>query len=139
MTFNALDAHLIFTPHSRLISTKEFPIADIPYVGVVLVEPTLVSRDVFYSRYEERKAAIDFAVNTTSTRRDTWRSKSEAFTHFMKRIPWKEWDPRIVRLLVVRFCPLYVVTVAHWVHLLTVNHYTGLWTGGNGRWSQAKM
>ncbi|KAF8700530.1 hypothetical protein AX14_000700 [Amanita brunnescens Koide BX004] len=83
-----------------LISTKEFPIADIPYVGIVLIEPTMVSRDIFYSRYEERKAALDFAVNTTSMRRDTWRSKSEAFTYFMERVPWKKWDPRIVRLLV---------------------------------------
>ena len=85
-----------------MISTKEFPIADIPYVGVVLIEPTMAPRDVFYSRYEERKAALDFAVNTTSVRRDTWRSKNDAFAYFMKRAPWRNWDPRIVQLLVVR-------------------------------------
>ncbi|KAK2459546.1 hypothetical protein APHAL10511_008425 [Amanita phalloides] len=83
-----------------LISMKEFPIADIPYVGIVLIEPTMAPRDVFYARYEERKAALDFAVSTTSVRRDTWRSKGDAFAYFTRRVPWKNWDSRIVKLLV---------------------------------------
>jgi hypothetical protein len=101
--------HISINPHihlilcySSLISTKEFPIANMPFVGIVLVEPTMASKDVFYSRYEERKASIDFAVNTTSVRKDTWRSKNEALAYFMKRLPWKTWDSRIVQLLVVR-------------------------------------
>ncbi|KAF8629553.1 hypothetical protein AX15_003385 [Amanita polypyramis BW_CC] len=85
---------------AALISAKEFPTADIPYVAVVLIEPTMAPKEVFYSRYEERKAAVDFAVNTTSIRRDTWPSKDDAFAYFMKRVPWKGWDPRVVRLLV---------------------------------------
>ncbi|KIL71144.1 hypothetical protein M378DRAFT_182764 [Amanita muscaria Koide BX008] len=83
-----------------LISTNEFAINDSPYVCVVLIEPTMASRDSFYSRYEEHKAAVEFAVNTTSGRRDTWNSKDDAFAYFMKRVPWKNWDPRVVRLLV---------------------------------------
>jgi hypothetical protein len=81
-----------------------------PFLGVVLIEPTMASKDVFYSRYEERKASIDFAVNTTSARKDTWRSRSEALAYFMKRQPWKTWDPRIVQLLAVRLYPSYIAT-----------------------------
>jgi len=99
------DHRILLLGHSAgaaavLISTKEFPIANMPFVGVVLIEATMASKDVFYSRYEERKASIDFAVNTTSARKDTWRSRSEALAYFMKRLPWKTWDPRIVQLLV---------------------------------------
>ncbi|KAF8346161.1 Alpha/beta hydrolase fold-1 [Amanita rubescens] len=78
------DHRILLLGHSAgaaavLISTKEFPIANMPFVGVVLIEPTMASKD----------------VNTTSARRDTWRSRSEALAYFMKRLPWKTWDPRI--------------------------------------------
>ncbi|KAF9523081.1 Alpha/beta hydrolase fold-1 [Crepidotus variabilis] len=69
------------------------------YPAIILIEPTIVAKDVFISRVDDRMAQMDFVVATTSNRRDSWTSRSQAYKYFVKRIPWGLWDPRIVRLL----------------------------------------
>ncbi|PPQ92478.1 hypothetical protein CVT25_010423 [Psilocybe cyanescens] len=69
------------------------------FSSVVLIEPTLSTRESFESHLEDRMAAIDFAVAATSTRRDHWLSREQAFGYFKKRIPWEVWDDRVIRLM----------------------------------------
>ena len=68
---------------------------------MILVEPTIVTREVFNAELEDRMSVMNFAVTATSTRRDTWRSREQALKYFKKRIPWELWDPRVLQILVV--------------------------------------
>jgi len=68
---------------------------------MILIEPTMVTREVFNAELEDRMSAMNFAVAATSTRRDTWRSRQHALEYFKKRIPWELWDPRVLQILVV--------------------------------------
>jgi hypothetical protein len=77
------------------------PLQELPYCAMILVEPTLAPRELFNAHIENRMALMDYAVSATSARRDTWKSREEAFNHFRKRLPWGSWDPRMVRILTV--------------------------------------
>jgi len=81
-----------------MLTTKEMPPGAFSYTAMVLIEPTLVTRELYDSQLEDRMASMDFAVASTSARRDLWNSKADALAYFSKRIPWGMWDPRIVRL-----------------------------------------
>jgi len=85
----------------RLLTTTEISRQFLVYPAIILIEPTMVTRELFNAHLEDRMASMDFAVAATATRRDTWTSKEHAFNYFSKRIPWGMWDSRIVRLYTV--------------------------------------
>ncbi|KXN87805.1 hypothetical protein AN958_08121 [Leucoagaricus sp. SymC.cos] len=68
--------------------------------SLILVECTLVTRDLFNEHFEERMSQMDFAISATSVRKDTWKSRQDTLSYFQKRFPWSMWDPRILRLYV---------------------------------------
>ncbi|KDR86137.1 hypothetical protein GALMADRAFT_235372 [Galerina marginata CBS 339.88] len=82
-----------------LLTTKHLP-HPYPYPALILIEPTLITRELFNAYREDRMAEMDFAVSATSARRHTWGSKELAYAYFRKRVPWEFWDERVVRLLV---------------------------------------
>ncbi|KAG6919894.1 hypothetical protein DXG01_015602 [Tephrocybe rancida] len=82
-----------------MLSTKDSAPSKVPFAALVLVEPAMVSRELFYAHYEDRMATMDFTVRVTSARRDKWESHDAAFEYFKKRFPWSSWDTRVVRLL----------------------------------------
>ncbi|KAF5337656.1 hypothetical protein D9758_012998 [Tetrapyrgos nigripes] len=91
----------------RMLSTKSFPIpitqhfyqSQIPYVSLVLIEATMVTRDLFFKHFDDRMATMEFTVEATAIRRDTWPGREEAFKWLSKRFPWNGWDERVVRIL----------------------------------------
>ncbi|KAG5652706.1 hypothetical protein H0H81_004019 [Sphagnurus paluster] len=85
-----------------MLAAKDFPPTNLPYAAIVLIEAAMVTRAVFNSQLEDRMEQMNFAVNATLTRRDTWESRETAAAWLAKRYPWSEWDPRVVRLLAVR-------------------------------------
>lgn len=84
---------------AMLLTTKEIPPST--FAAMILIEPTIVTREVFNSELEDRMSAMDFSVAATSSRRDVWPSRDEAFHYFKKRIPWRVWDERVILLLTV--------------------------------------
>lgn len=91
----------MLTSSIRLLTTTEISRQFLVYPAIILIEPTMVTRELFNSHLEDRMASMDFAVTATATRRDTWTSKEHAFDYFSKRIPWGMWDSRVVRLYTV--------------------------------------
>lgn len=83
-----------------MLTTKEFS-DNVPYVSMILVEPTMVTKELYMDTLEFRNTTMDFTVGATSVRRDTWPSKEAAFAWLSKRQPWNSWDPRVVRLYTV--------------------------------------
>jgi hypothetical protein len=84
-----------------MLLAAEFPITRLPFLALVLVEPTMITRELFGATIDDRVAGIKVSVSATSVRRDTWDSREAAFNWFKKRLPWKVWDPRVVHLLSV--------------------------------------
>lgn len=74
---------------------------ELPYAAMILIEPTVVTRELFNAKLDERMAHMNFVVAMTSARRDFWSSNEHAFEYFQTRFPWKFWDPRVLRLLTV--------------------------------------
>ncbi|KAF8891609.1 hypothetical protein CPB84DRAFT_1784093 [Gymnopilus junonius] len=86
-------------PYHRLMTTKHLR-PPYPHSAIVLIEPTIVTRELFNAHFEERMDQMDFAVSATLTRRDNWQSREQALKYFKKRIPWGMWDERVVKLYV---------------------------------------
>ncbi|KAL0067007.1 hypothetical protein AAF712_005996 [Marasmius tenuissimus] len=81
------------------LSTLGVPLSHYPYVALVLIEATMITREHFHASIEDRMLQMEFTVNATRSRRDTWDSKETAHEWMMKRFPWNGWDPRMARLM----------------------------------------
>lgn len=87
----------------RLYSTTFFAVIDIPYERIIIAEPCMSDREMYNAHIQERETQLAGMIRAISARRNEWASHQAAYEWFMKRKPWKDWDPRIVRILAVRF------------------------------------
>ena len=79
---------------------------DIPYRQIILVEPSLVDRETFDAHINERREHLDRLIKSISGRRKEWDSRQAALDYFLSRMPWREWDPRSVKIYVVSMLDL---------------------------------
>ncbi|KAJ7081138.1 Alpha/beta hydrolase fold-1 [Mycena belliarum] len=84
---------------AMVLPTQEFSLTALPYAALVLIEPTIITREHFYRNIDDRVATMEFVVAATAARRTRWRSREEAQAWLARRIPWDSWDARVVRLL----------------------------------------
>ncbi|KAJ6503882.1 Alpha/beta hydrolase fold-1, partial [Mycena sanguinolenta] len=84
---------------TMVLTIKDKPMSEIPFVSFILIEPTIISRDLFYAHLEDRAGQMEFVVAATTARRERWRSREDAHSWMSKRVPWDLWDPRVVRKL----------------------------------------
>ncbi|KAG6901876.1 hypothetical protein C0995_007000 [Termitomyces sp. Mi166 len=78
-----------------LLSMKNFPVYKPPYIAVFLVEPTILSQQLFDAHAKEREDSANMTMKVTLTRRDSWPSKEAAAAYLQRRLPWKSWDSRV--------------------------------------------
>ncbi|KAF4573292.1 hypothetical protein EYR40_003627 [Pleurotus pulmonarius] len=83
-----------------VLTTKYLPLELKPYPALILVEPSVVTKELFEKTIDDRMEQMELVVRMTTARRDHWASKDEAFVWLSKRYPWSTWDLRIVKLLV---------------------------------------
>ncbi|KAJ7015807.1 Alpha/Beta hydrolase protein [Mycena alexandri] len=91
--------HIVAIGHSAgagamLVALKTIALSNIPYVSLVLVEPTMASPAMFYRHIADSVTAV---VAATMMRRERWRSRDDAFTWLARRAPRKRWDKRVLR------------------------------------------
>jgi hypothetical protein len=86
---------------TSMLSTSEFLPGHPSYTSLILIEPTIVTRETYMAELEDRTAQMDFVVTATATRRDAWKSREDASTWLSKRFPWNMWDPRVVKVYTV--------------------------------------
>ncbi|KZT09001.1 alpha/beta-hydrolase [Laetiporus sulphureus 93-53] len=84
-----------------LLSTLGVSVEKIAYKSITLVEPALSTRAEYEQYREGRVASLDATQKAIDSRRDIWQDRNEAIQHFKKRIPYKNWDPRILSLFAV--------------------------------------
>ncbi|KAJ7167011.1 Alpha/beta hydrolase fold-1 [Mycena filopes] len=79
---------------AMLVALKSMSIPAIPFVSLVLVEPTMTTPAIFY---RDRAKTVAAMIAGTKMRRDRWASREDAFAWLGRRAPWKRWDPRVLR------------------------------------------
>ncbi|KAJ3795301.1 hypothetical protein GGU11DRAFT_792705, partial [Lentinula aff. detonsa] len=83
-----------------MLTMRSFPLSRLPYVSLILVEPTMITREMFEAHFDDRIRSMEMLVGATEVRRDVWPDREEAFRWLSRRFPFRTWDPRVVRLLV---------------------------------------
>ena len=81
-----------------MLTTKYADDAHIKFLGTVIIEPTIFTREIFRDTYDERMAGIQMSKKVTLRRRDTWASREDAFNYMKNRAPWSTWDESVLRL-----------------------------------------
>ncbi|KAJ7031707.1 Alpha/beta hydrolase fold-1 [Mycena alexandri] len=85
---------------TMVLTARNKPLRDIPYAALVLIEPTVIPRELFYLSVEDRVQTMEFVVTATTSRRERWRSREDAHSWLGRRIPWDSWDVRVLRTLI---------------------------------------
>ncbi|KAK7467245.1 hypothetical protein VKT23_004302 [Stygiomarasmius scandens] len=92
---------LVFIAHSggtiAAMGTTKF-LQTLPYAGVILIEPPFFDREFFHTGNPEPR--IKAFQNTIMTSRSSWMSSDAAHQWLCETRPWKNWDPRVLRLYV---------------------------------------
>ncbi|KAI0648737.1 alpha/beta-hydrolase [Trametes meyenii] len=83
-----------------LLTTTSDALPGIAYDALVLVEPSLITREAFDANLAEREGALRAMSEAVSRRRDAWASREDAAAYFKKRFPWSIWHPRVLDLYV---------------------------------------
>lgn len=95
-------------PSSRLLSIR-YLIPELPYIGIILLEPSLIDAETWYSKDQPMfRAMFAFMKKGANSRLDSWPTKEEAAKYLKKTIPYSLWDDRILELYIVRFMPRLV-------------------------------
>lgn len=81
---------------AMMLTTQVTP----PYAGLVLIEPTMITEDVFRAHFADRMAMMEGAVCATSIRRDRWASRNDARCWLSGRFPWRVWDNKVLDIYV---------------------------------------
>lgn len=81
---------------AAMFSTKCYSSSTPPYESIILVEPALIDRHVFQANIKDRERQTGMLTKAVAAQRSTWNNRKAAFDYFVRRAPWKTWDPRIV-------------------------------------------
>ncbi|KAF7350206.1 AB hydrolase-1 domain-containing protein [Mycena venus] len=82
---------------AMVLTTRDKPLSAIPYVSLILIEPTVVPRGLYYLHVDDLASTMQFVVMATASRRERWRSREDAHAWLSRRVPWDSWDPRVLR------------------------------------------
>ncbi|KAJ7220246.1 Alpha/beta hydrolase fold-1 [Mycena pura] len=80
-----------------MVTTRFFDTC--PYVGIVLIEPSLMDPEL-WDTHTEINAAFEGVTNSVKHRRNSWESKEAAYQLISGRPPWTSYDPRVAKLFV---------------------------------------
>lgn len=103
----------------RILSTMADEVPSVRYEAIILIEPALITREVYNANLAEREGALKAMNKAISKRRDTWNTKEEARAYFEERFPWMMWDLRVRDLFVVRRHSSMRVATSHLTLLLS--------------------
>ncbi|KAI0363610.1 alpha/beta-hydrolase [Pilatotrama ljubarskyi] len=83
-----------------MLSTIEDELPAVKFEAIILIEPALITREVYNANLAEREGALKMMNKAISKRRDLWNTREEAKAYFEERFPWMNWDPRVRDLFV---------------------------------------
>ncbi|KAF8199250.1 Alpha/beta hydrolase fold-1 [Mycena galopus ATCC 62051] len=80
-----------------LLATQNLLTQSLPFVGMIIVEPVMCSKDYYREFGEGLDSALSTAIMIVKARRKTWLNRDEAFAYMRRNFIWKGWDERILR------------------------------------------
>ncbi|KAI0656485.1 alpha/beta-hydrolase [Cubamyces menziesii] len=83
-----------------ILSTIADGVPSVNFEAIVLIEPALITREVYNANLAEREGALKLMNKAISKRRDLWDSREAARDYFEQRFPWMMWDPRVRELFI---------------------------------------
>ncbi|KAF8072085.1 Alpha/beta hydrolase fold-1 [Lyophyllum atratum] len=78
-----------------MMSVRNYPVQRPPYIAIFLIEPTMLSQELFDAHAKEREHFAKMSMKVTLERRDTWPDREAAANYLRSRLPWKSWDARV--------------------------------------------
>ncbi|EIW62399.1 uncharacterized protein TRAVEDRAFT_70479 [Trametes versicolor FP-101664 SS1] len=96
--------HVIGIGHSAgacvlIQSTAGYPRDALPYASIILAEPVILTPDVL-DQILQGDSSLGKILEYTRTRRDIWPSRAVARAWLATRLPWSQWDARVLDLYV---------------------------------------
>ncbi|KAJ7509012.1 hypothetical protein B0H11DRAFT_1847506 [Mycena galericulata] len=79
---------------STISSTSSSELRLSPYSAMILVEPTMMTKEIFAQGSE--LSEMTRVIDAVKKRRDIWESREAARAWFTQRLPWKRWDARVL-------------------------------------------
>ncbi|KAJ7200729.1 Alpha/beta hydrolase fold-1 [Mycena haematopus] len=83
-----------------LLATQNLLPQALPFVGIIVVEPVMCSKDFYREFSGERDSALSTAIMIVNARPTTWSSRDEAFAYMRDNFIWKGWNTRVLRTYV---------------------------------------
>lgn len=84
----------------RALSTDGYPLHKLPFSSMILVEPGMMTREIYAVAFKE-PTLFKQVIERTRKGKDIWPSRDAALKWLSERSPWKRWDPRVLRLFIV--------------------------------------
>ncbi|KAG1882652.1 Alpha/beta hydrolase fold-1 [Suillus subluteus] len=78
-----------------ILSTRAFPMRNQPFVAVFLLEPSMLTRELWTSHLMERETLMRRSIRATLRRRSVFDTWEEAANHYRKRKPWAGYDHEV--------------------------------------------
>ena len=88
-----------------LLSTTTYPFGTLPFSSLILIEPGMLSRELWRVVFKE-PTLFNRIMEMTRRGKNNWPSREAARQWFSKRNPWKTWDAQAFDLMIVSHYPL---------------------------------
>ncbi|KAG2155799.1 Alpha/beta hydrolase fold-1 [Suillus bovinus] len=75
-----------------ILSTRAFPMRNQPFVAVFLLEPSMLTRELWMSHLIERETLVRKSINAALRRPSVFDTSEEAANYCRNRKPWAEFD-----------------------------------------------
>lgn len=75
-----------------ILSTRAFPMRNQPFVAVFLLEPSMLTRELWMTHLMERETLMRRSMSATLRRPSMFDTWEEAANYYRKRKPWAGWD-----------------------------------------------
>ncbi|KAG1742333.1 Alpha/beta hydrolase fold-1 [Suillus paluster] len=72
-----------------MLSTRAFPLRNQPFVALFLIEPSMLTRELWMSHLLERESKMTRSVSAALRRCHVFDTREEAASYFRERKPWK--------------------------------------------------
>ncbi|KAJ7185663.1 alpha/beta-hydrolase [Mycena filopes] len=84
-----------------ILTTSGMDLNRLPYPMMILVEPPMMTRQVLAKASRRTgsnspHAQLELVIATVESKRDTWPTREEARRWMAHRLPWKDWNPRVL-------------------------------------------
>ncbi|KAF9220917.1 hypothetical protein BS17DRAFT_797430 [Gyrodon lividus] len=80
---------------AMMLSTKEFPLSRPPYVALFLVEPSILTRELWMAHLEERELTVRKSTEAALRRKASWSNLEDAAEYLRRIRPWSVYDPKV--------------------------------------------